>query len=439
MPRNDESVETKLKRIAKKARNDPGCRFTSLFHLMNKDLLWECFWHLKSCKAGGIDQETKDTYAENLLGNLDELVDRLHRMAYIPQPVLRVYIPKAGSDKMRPLGIPTLEDKLVQAGLSKILQCIYEQDFIEDSYGFRPGRGCHSALRALNQTIEGRGTEYIVEADIRGFFDYVDQDWLMKFLAHRIADKRILRYIKRFLKAGIQEDGIFRVSDRGTPQGGVISPLLANIYLHYTLDLWFQRGFRKSCGGVCRFIRYADDFVTCFKRKADAIRFRTEMEQRLNKFGLEIAPEKTKILAFGPRSRWDARQSGGKPETFNFLGFTHYCATSRKGGMFKVGRKSISKRMTVKLNLFKEWIRTHRTLPTSEIMKTVANKLRGHYAYYGVTGNSQGIGRYFYHVKRLLFKWMGRRGKRYSLSFEKFKLLLERFPLPAPRIVVKLW
>ena len=439
MPSNDESVETKLKRIAEKARKDPSCRFTSLFHLMNKDLLWECFWQLKSCKASGIDQVTKDTYAENLMVNLDDLVERLHRMAYIPQPVLRVYIPKAGSDKMRPLGIPALEDKLVQAGLSRILQCIYEQDFIDDSYGFRPKRSCHDALRALNQTIEGRGTDYIVEADIRGFFDAVDQDQLMKFLAHRIADKRILRYIKRFLKAGIQKDGVFQASDRGTPQGGVISPLLANIYLHYTLDLWFQRSFSLTCTGLCRFIRYADDFVVCFKQEADAVRFRIEMEDRLNLFGLEIAPEKTKILAFGPKSRWEAKQRGGKTETFDFLGFTHYCTTSRNGRLFKVGRKSISTRITAKLKIFKEWIQSNRTLPTSEIMETAANKLRGHYAYYGVTGNSQSIGCYFYQVKRLLFKWMGRRGKRDSLSFEKFKLLLERFPLPFPRIVVRLW
>lgn len=439
MPSNEESVITKLKRIAEKARRDPACQFTSLFHLMSKDLLWECFWQLKSCKASGIDQVTKDTYAENLMANLDDLVERLHRMAYVPQPVLRVYIPKAGSDKMRPLGIPALEDKLVQTGLSRILQCIYEQDFIDDSYGFRPKRGCHDALRVLSQTVEGRGTEYIVEADIRGFFDAVDQDQLMKFLAHRIADKRMLRYIKRFLKAGIQEDGVFRFSDRGTPQGGVISPLLANVYLHYTLDLWFQWGFRKTCKGVSRFIRYADDFVVCFKAEADAVRFRMEMEQRLNQFGLEIAPEKTKILEFGPKARWRATQRGEKTETFDFLGFTHYCTTSRSGKMFRVGRKSIGKRITAKLNLFKEWIRANRTLPTSAIMATVVNKLRGHYAYYGVTGNSRSIGIYFYHVKRLLFKWLGRRGKRDSLSFEKFKLLLERFPLPTPCILVRLW
>jgi len=436
---NEESVETKLKRIAEKARKDPKCRFTSLFHLMNFDLLWGCFWELKKCKASGIDQVTKDTYAEDLMGNLDDLIGRLHRMAYIPQPVLRVYIPKPGSDKMRPLGIPAMEDKLVQSGLSKILKAIYEQDFIEDSYGFRPNRGCHDALRTLNQTIEHKGTEYVVEADIKGFFDNVDQDQLMDFLAYRIADKRILRYVERFLKAGIQEDGAFRASERGTPQGGVISPLLANLYLHYTLDLWFQWRFLKTCTGTARFIRYADDFVVCFKQEADAKRFRIEMEQRLNQFGLEIAIEKTKILEFGPQAQKRAKQKGEKKaETFDFLGFTHYCTTSRSGKMFRVGRKSISKRITIKLKLFKQWIRSNRTLATAEIMETTANKLRGHYAYYGVTGNYKSINNYAYEVRRILFKWLGRRGKRGSLNFKKFGLLLQRFPLPTPRILVNL-
>jgi len=439
MHSNEESVATKLKRIAMKARKDPDCKFTSLFHLLNRDLLWGCFWDLKKCKASGVDQVTKEQYEENLMDNLDDLIERLHRMAYIPQPVLRVNIPKPGSDKMRPLGIPALEDKLVQTGLSRILQAIYEQDFIEDSYGFRPNRGCHDALRALNQTVSQKGTQYIVEADIRGFFDNVDQEQLMRFLAHRIADKRVLRYIKRILKAGIQEDGIFRVSDRGTPQGGVISPLLANLYLHYTLDLWFERIFRKTCTGITRFIRYADDFVVCFKQEADARRFRVEMEERLNQFGLEIAPEKTKILEFGPLAQPRAKQRGEKAETFDFLGLTHYCTTSKSGKMFCVGRKSISKRMTAKLKLFKEWLRSSRTQPTADIMETVANKLRGHYAYYGVTGNSKSIGNFFNEVKQLLFKWLGRRGKRGSLTLEKFRLLLQRFPLPTPRIMVKLW
>jgi group II intron reverse transcriptase/maturase len=440
MPSNEESVETKLQRIAEKARSDSTCRFTSLFHLMNRELLWGCFWSLKNNKASGIDQVTKEQYAENLLENLDDLIGRLHRMAYIPQPVRRIHIPKPGSDKKRPLGIPVLEDKLVQAGLSRILQAIYEEDFIDDSYGFRPGRSCHDALRAVSETISNCGTEYIVEADIKGFFDNVDHDQLMEFLAHRIADKRILRYIKRFLKAGISEDGACRASDRGTPQGGVISPLLANIYLHYTLDLWFQRRFHKTCIGTARLIRYADDFVVGFKQEADAIRFRREMEERLNQFGLEIAPEKTRSLEFGPSAQKKAKERGeGKAECFDFLGFTHYCTTTRNGKRFRIGRKTISKRMSAKLKAYKQWVRANRTLPTAEIMRTTANKLRGHFAYYGISGNGKSISCYAYEVRMLLFKWLGRRGKRGSLNYEKFDLLLKRFPLPGARIMVKLW
>ena len=439
MPSNEESVETKLQRITSKARKDSRCRFSSLFHLMNHELLRECFWQLKDSRASGIDRITKEQYAANLMDNLDDLIGRLHRMAYIPQPVRRVYIPKAGSDKMRPLGIPVLEDKLVQAAMSKILQAIYEQDFIEDSYGFRPNRSCHDALRVLNQTVKFHGTRFIVEADIKGFFDNVDHDQLMAFLAHRIADKRMTRYIKRFLKAGIQEDGRHRASDRGTPQGGVISPLLANIYLHYTLDLWFQRRFAKTCRGTARFIRYADDYVVCFRHEADAVRFRREMEERLNLFGLDVAPEKTKILAFGPQARQWAKQQGRKAETFDFLGFTHFCTTSRDGKYFVMGRKTISKRLTAKLKVYKQWLRSNRTLSTAQIMQTTANKLQGHFGYYGISGNSRSIHFFAYETERILFKWLGRRGKRGSLTIEKFELLLQRFPLPTPHIMVNLW
>ncbi len=337
------------------------------------------------------------------------------------------------------MSVPALEDKLVQAGLVKILQEIYEQDFIEDSYGFRPKRSCHDALRALSQTVESGQVNHLVEADIRGFFDNVDQDRLMEFMAHRIADKRILRYIKRFLKAGIQEDGEWRASERGTPQGGVISPLLANIYLHYTLDVWFTRKYLKSCDGEARLIRYADDFVVCFQQESDAKRFRTEMEERLRQFGLEVAPEKTQRIEFGPFAQQRAKARGAKANTFDFLGFTHYCGRTRTGRRFRMKRKTISKRMTAKLRAYKDWLKKNRTQPTSEILRVTVAKLRGHYGYYGVTDNSKGINAYYYAVKGILYKWLNRRGKKGCYSWDKFKSLLECFPLPLPRIMVNLF
>ncbi len=438
MPSNEESVTTKLQRIAEKARRDKGCQFTSLFHLMNKALLLECYTQLRGRAASGIDDITKEQYAVYLDANLEHLVERLHRMAYKPQPVLRVYIPKPGSHQQRPLGIPTLEDKLVQAGLVKILQAIYEQDFITDSYGFRPTRGCHDALRALSQTVEGEPIHYIVEADIKGFFDNVEQEQLMVFISHRIADKRILRMIKRFLKAGVQEDGQHQASGRGTPQGGVISPLLANIYLHYTLDLWFEKRIKRECGGYARLIRYADDYVACFQDEADAKHFKTVMETRLMQFKLEVAPEKTKLLEFGMFAQSKAKSRGDRAATFDFLGFTHYCSRSRDGKRFRMKRKTVSKRFTAKLVAYKEWLRANRTLPTVQILETTAVKLRGHFAYYGVTDNSKSIASFAYWVTRTLFKWLNRRGKRGCYTWEKFAKLLKLYPLPSPRIRVNL-
>ena len=438
MRSNDQSVETKLQRIAEKASKDKRCQFTSLFHLMNKELLLGCFMRLKGKAASGIDNVTKEAYGINLDANLDVLVERLHKMSYRPQPVLRVYIPKPGSKKRRPLGIPALEDKLVQAGLVKIVQAIYEQDFISDSYGFRPKRGCHDALRALSQTVESEPVNTIVEADIKGFFDHVDWDQLMDFLAHRIADKRVLRTIKRFLMAGIQEDGEHKASEKGTPQGGVISPLLANIYLHYTLDIWFEKRIKRSSQGYARLIRYADDYVACFQYSQDAKQFREAMEVRLNQFHLEVAPEKTKRFEFGRFAQAKAKSRGERAATFDFLGLTHYCSRSRDGKRFRMKRKTMSKRFTAKLVAYKEWLRANRTLPTVEILKTTAAKLRGHFAYYGVTDNSRSIASFAYEVTRTLFKWLNRRGKRGCYTWEKFFKLLKLYPLPRSRIRVNL-
>lgn len=436
---NREDVETKLRRIAEKARKDPSCKFTSLFHLMNTELLRGCFEGLRKDAASGIDRVTKEEYGRELEANLTALVERLHRMSYIPQPVRRVYIPKPGSTKQRPLGIPALEDKLVQAGLVRILEAVYEADFIDDSYGFRPGRGCHDALRVLSLEVERGKVHYIVEADIKGFFDNVLHDWMMEFLGHRIADKRVLRYVKRFLIAGVFEDGEVFATDEGTPQGGNISPVLANIYLHYCLDLWFTRAFTRTCEGRARLIRYADDFVVCFQRESEAKRFRTELEGRLAKFGLEVAVEKTKVMEFGPLAELKAKARGEKSQTFDFLGLTHFCSRTRDGRRFRMKRVTARKKFKAKLRVFKEWLKKSRTLPTPELMKIAAAKLRGHIAYYGVTDNSEGIHRFAYEVRLLLFKWLNRRGKRGYMSWEKFRKLLARFPMPRPTIMVNLF
>lgn len=437
-PSSGESVDTKLQRIATKARKEPEFQFSSLYHLLTEELLAQCFEELRGTAAPGIDGETKASYALNLAANLSQLVKRLHKMSYRPQAVRRVYIEKVGSKKMRPLGIPALEDKLVQAALVKILEAIYENDFCDSSYGFRPGRSCHDALRALSHHVERGRTNHIVEADIKGFFDNVSHEWLMKFLNHRIVDKRILRLVKRFLIAGIMEKGEWQASDQGTPQGGVISPLLANIYLHYVLDLWFEKVVDKRCSGESHIIRYADDFVCCFEHKEAALRFRRELETRLSRFELEVEPTKTKVLAFGRYAQENAKKQGKKPETFEFLGFTHYCSKARDGKRFRMKRKTSAKKFTAKVKAFKKWLKSVRTWKTGDILETVRAKLRGHFAYYGVTDNSEGINRFSHATQRTVFKWLNRRGKRKSWNWERYRRIIEP-TLPRPRITVSMF
>jgi group II intron reverse transcriptase/maturase len=289
--------------------------------------------------------------------------------------------------------------------------------------------------------VEDENTHWIVEADIRGFFDNVDHEWMMKFLGHRIGDKRVLRMVRRFLKAGIVEEGKLLTSNVGTPQGGVISPLLANIYLHYVLDLWFERRFRKSCRGAAHLIRYADDFVVCFAKQSEAERFRAELIKRLAQFYLEVEPSKTKVLAFGPGAARHARRHGKrKPETFDFLGFTHYCSRSCDGRRFRMKRVTSGKRFRAKLADFKHWLKENRAkMTTRELWESACVKLRGHYAYYGVTDNSSGIARFDHEAKKLLCKWLNRRGSKRCLNWEKFVLMQQRFPLPQPRIMVTLF
>jgi group II intron reverse transcriptase/maturase len=406
---------------------------------MNKELLRECYGEIEGGKAAGIDRVTKEGYGANLESNLEELVSRLHQMRYRPQPVRRVYIPKAGSTKQRPLGIPSLEDKLVQKAMVRIMEAIYEEDFIEDSYGFRPKRSCHEALRALREAVEEEGTNYVVEADIKGFFDNVKHEWMMRFLEQRIGDKRVLRMVVRFLRSGVMEEGKLQASEEGTPQGGSISPLLANIYLHYALDEWFEKDYRKRRKGKARLIRYADDFVVCFQNKEDAMRFLGELKERLEKFGLEIEPTKTKVVEFGKWAERNARARGERPGTFDFLGFTHYCSRTRDGKRFRMKRVTAKKKYRAKLAEMKEWIKRKRSTPLRELIREVGRKLTGHYQYYGVTDNYRGIRRYREDVERMLFKWLNRRSQRRSYTWEAYKRMLESFPLPEPRIKVSMY
>jgi RNA-directed DNA polymerase len=437
--RGEERVRTKLHRIAAKARAEAGMKFTSLYHLMNEELLRECYGEIGAGKAAGIDRVTKEEYGANLGSNLEELVKRLHQMSYRPQPVRRVYIPKAGSTKQRPLGIPSLEDKLVQKAMVRIMEAIYEEDFIGGSYGFRPKRSCHDALRALREAVEEEGTNYVVEADIKGFFDNVKHEWMMRFLEHRIGDKRVLRMVVRFLRSGVMEEGKIEASEEGTPQGGSISPLLANIYLHYASDEWFEKDYRKRRKGKARLIRYADDFVVCFQNREDAMRFLGELEERLEKFGLEIEPTKTKVVEFGKWAERNARARGEKPGTFDFLGFTHYCSRTRDGKRFRMKRVTAKKKYRAKLAGMKEWIKRKRNTPLRELIGEVGTKLTGHYQYYGVTDNYRGIRRYREDVKKMLYKWLNRRSQRRSYTWEEYKRMLERFPLPEPRIKVSMY
>jgi len=317
-------MSTVLARIAEIAAERPNEVFTSLAHLLNVDFLREYHLELSQGAAPGIDGITKEEYEKNLDANLDDLVVRLKRQAYRPQPVRRTYIPKLGTNKMRPLGIPAYEDKLVQMALTKIISAIYEADFLDCSYGFRPNRCIHDALKQLNHLIETRKVSYVVDADIKGFFDHVDHEWLMKFLSQRIVDPNIHRIIRRILKAGYMEAGKLYETLEGTPQGGVCSPVLANVYLHYILDLWFGKIVKKHMRGEAYIIRYADDVICCFQHEDDAKRFYKWLSDRLGKFNLELSPEKSKVIAFGRFAADTAKKQGKKkPDTFDFLGFTH--------------------------------------------------------------------------------------------------------------------
>lgn len=426
-------MQTKLNLISEIARWDRKCKFNNLAHLLNVENMRECFYELKKDKASGIDGVTFQEYEKKLEENIRTLVPRMIKHSYKPQPVRRVYIPKANG-KMRPLGIPAIEDKIVQLGITRILQSIYEIDFLHFSYGFRPSRNCHQALDALDKMIMQQPVNHVIDADIKGFFDNVDHSWLMRCLEERISDTNLLRLIKRFLKAGVMEDGKLSPSEKGTPQGGILSPVLANIYLHYVLDLWIEKVIKRDYGCYVGIVRYADDFVICVQQKAMAEKLAIELRERLEKFGLELSADKTQVIEFGRYAPENAQKKGRKAGSFNFLGFTHFCEKSRTGN-FKLGRITDRKKFRTKIKEMNVWLKAIRNQHEPAVWwPTLAAKMRGHFQYYGVSGNFRGIKRFKLLTNRLLFKWLNRRSQKKSYNWQQFIDYLKRHPLPEPKI-----
>jgi group II intron reverse transcriptase/maturase len=430
-------VTTKLERFTLMAREEPQTRFTSLMGLLfDPEGLRESFGRQDGRKAPGIDGIRKDDYGQGVGARLTDLSARIRRLGYQPRPVRRTYIPK-GDGRYRPLGVPSFEDRLVQDRLSQILQAIWEPEFCDCSYGFRPERSAHDALRRIAEVITNGRTQWVVEADIKGFFDHLSHSHLLRFLEHRIADPNFLRIVRRFLKAGIMEDGTFTASDAGAPQGGLVSPVLSNIYLHYVLDLWFEKRFAVSCTGNAYLIRYADDYVACFEQEADARAFLGAMTERLAEFDLEIEPTKTALLRFGSQCQGKSVARPHGERTFSFLGFTHHVGRSRRG-RFVVGRKTDAKRLHKKLKLLSEHLRRLRSEGGKAMLAFFVRHVRGHIQYYGVSGNSRGLAAYLYAASGLLFKWLNRRSQRRSLTWKRFTAYI-RPMFPRARILHDLY
>jgi len=425
---------TKLDRIEEMSANDPKLVFTSLYHLINEELLRKCHREIDGKKATGVDNVTKAEYEANLDENLKDLVARLKRKSYKPQPSLRVYIPKANG-KLRPLGMAAYEDKLVQSALGKVLAAVYEPKFHNCMYGFRPNRGCHDALRELNRLIEKEKTNYVIDADIRGFFNNIDHERALELIKFRLADPNILWLVKKTLTAGVMEDGKWQPTIKGTEQGNLASPVVANIYMHYALALWYEVKLKKTLKGESGLVIYADDFVATFQYKEDATRFLEAVKERFAFFGLELEPDKTRLLEFGRFAEQDRKKRGeGKPETFDFLGFTHFCSKTKKNGWFKVGRKTAKKKQKAKLSEMNLWIKRNRHTRLRDLFNMVNLKLRGHYQYYGITDNYKSIDDFLFETRRMLFKWLNRRSQKKSYSWEGYSELLKVFPLARPRI-----
>ena len=426
------SVLARLARISQRAKTHPDEVYNNLLSLLNYELLWYAFRRLKRGKTPGVDNVTVEEYEQDLKANLRDLLDRIHRGSYRPLPSLRKNIPK-GNGKTRPLGIAYVEDKLVQRAVVMILEQIYEVDFHDASYGYRPGKSCHEALATLGGIIATRKVNWISDADIKGFFDNVCHERLVELLRVRISDPRMLALIVRFLKAGVMIDGHMQATEDGVPQGASLSPLLANVYLHYVLDEWFDRDVKPRMRGESYLIRFADDFICCFECESDAKRYQAVLPKRLARYSLSVAEEKTKLLRFGRFARRDCqRLGGGAPGTFDFLGFTHYCGHSR-AGKFKLKRRTSGKKLRAKLKEMRLWFHHQLSTPVGEMWQVLNAKLRGHYQYYGINDNWPMLMAFRSKVRRMAKRHLSRRSQNSYVNWDAFNRFTDLHPLASPK------
>jgi RNA-directed DNA polymerase len=420
-------MQTSLQGIATKAEREKKYRFRNLYGMLNEELLRDCWRDIRKNAAYGVDKVSAQEYGRNLEENIRQLVERLKRKRYRAKLVRRHYIPKGGG-KLRPLGIPATEDKLLQLAVTRILTAIYEQDFLRCSYGYRPNVGALDAVDKLTIKLQFGKYNYVVEADIKGFFDNIDHEWMIRMLAERIDDRVLLWLIKKWLKAGVLDtDGKVLHPVTGTPQGGIVSPMLANVYLHYALDLWFEKEAKRRCRGEACLIRYADDYVCAFQHQAEAERFYKELGPRLGKFGLELSEEKTRVLPF------DRSQPSGGPR-FEFLGFEFYWGKDRSGKAH-LKRRTSRKKLRSSLKRFTEWCKKSRNVRLTMLFQRLNIKFRGYYNYYGVHGNTRSLKQFFESAMRILKKWLNRRSQRCSYNWIGFGMLIEHFKVVRPWIV----
>ncbi|WP_317705651.1 group II intron reverse transcriptase/maturase [Methylomarinovum caldicuralii] len=422
---SQENISTRQRKLAELARIEPKLELTTIAHHIDVVWLEEAWRRTRKDGAAGVDGVTASQYAADLEENLTRLLERFKTGRYRAPAVRRVHLPKPGTGKTRPIGIPTLEDKVLQRAVLMALEPIFEQDFLDCAYGFRPGRSAHQALERLWGGLMAMGGGWVIDLDIQNFFDDVDRDRLRNFLGQRVRDGVICRVIGKWLNAGVMEGGQLHYPEQGTPQGGVISPLLANLYLHHVLDLWFEQTVKPRLQGSAFEVRFADDAVLVFEREEDARRVLAVLGKRLAKYGLRLHPDKTRLLDF--------RKPGRKGQSFQYLGFTHYWGRSRKG-RWVVKRKTAQARLSRSLQAINHWCRMHRHWPVADQQAALSRKLKGHYAYYGIVGNSQSLARFLYEVRRRWYKWLSRRNRE-RMNRDHFGRLYKRYPLPPPRVV----